>query len=72
MKCMLIALRLCSTCRYTFLCYTSATKDALTPPALPPALASTHEEYQYLDLVDSLIRTGTFRPDRTGTGETFN
>ncbi|KAM0755440.1 thymidylate synthase [Meredithblackwellia eburnea MCA 4105] len=27
-----------------------------------------HEEYQYLDLVKSIITTGQSRPDRTGTG----
>lgn len=70
--------------KYTFACYTLANKDPssgastpkspatagepTTPVVLPPAMASKHDELQYLDLVDRIIRTGTYRPDRTGTG----
>jgi len=54
--------------RYTFQVYTPVDLKAKAVPALPPAVASRHEELQYLDLVDSIIRTGVFRPDRTGTG----
>lgn len=35
---------------------------------LPPAIASRHEETQYLELINQIINTGVFRPDRTGTG----
>eukprot|EP00884_Botryococcus_braunii_P018165 jgi/Botrbrau1/5031/Bobra.0396s0044.1 len=52
--------------RHSFLCYTPASLRGL--PDLPPALPSKHEEYQYLDLVDDVIRTGCRREDRTGTG----
>ncbi|KAL6717076.1 Thymidylate synthase [Lecanora helva] len=31
----------------------------------PPRL---HEEYQYLDLIRSVLQNGEYRPDRTGTG----
>jgi dihydrofolate reductase/thymidylate synthase len=53
--------------RYTLACYTP---DAAACPnvLMPPAMASKHDELQYLDLVDRIIRTGTYRPDRTGTG----
>jgi dihydrofolate reductase/thymidylate synthase len=51
--------------RWTFACYTAADTD---PSKLPPAMASRHAELQYLDLADRVIRTGTYRPDRTGTG----
>jgi thymidylate synthase len=42
---------------------------SLRPTAfLPSALDPKHEEYQYLDLVDEVIRCGEYRADRTGTG----
>jgi len=63
---------------YSFLCYTSSIPSPGGSPGqspqgraefvLPPAMASRHEEYQYLELVDRIIRTGVYRPDRTGTG----
>lgn len=53
-----------ATC--SFLCYTRAGLDV--PPPLPRSVASRHEEYQYLDLVEDIIRNGVYRPDRTGTG----
>jgi len=37
-----------------------------TPPSTMPD--PTHEEYQYLDLIRSILQTGEHRPDRTGTG----
>lgn len=52
--------------RYSFVCYTRRGVDPT--PVLPPTMASRHEEYQYLELVKELITSGTFRPDRTGTG----
>eukprot|EP00891_Asterochloris_glomerata_P001392 jgi/Astpho2/1392/e_gw1.00025.31.1_t len=50
---------------YAFLCYTAAGLEA---PHLPPAVASQHEEKQYLDMVREVIATGHKREDRTGTG----
>lgn len=52
--------------RYSFLCYTRAGQEGL--PALPPAVASRHEELQYLEMIDDVMRNGVFRGDRTGTG----
>ncbi|GLI68727.1 hypothetical protein VaNZ11_013217 [Volvox africanus] len=52
--------------RYSFVCYTR--RGLSTPPELPPSMASRHDEMQYLDLVRELVTSGTFRPDRTGTG----
>ncbi|CAG9460487.1 unnamed protein product [Pedinophyceae sp. YPF-701] len=52
--------------RYHFLVYTH--HDAPAPVALPPATASRHEEYQYLDMIREVIDQGAHRPDRTGTG----
>ncbi|KXZ51115.1 hypothetical protein GPECTOR_14g96 [Gonium pectorale] len=52
--------------RYSFLCYTRRGVDPT--PLLPPTMASRHDEMQYLDLVRELTTSGTFRPDRTGTG----
>ncbi|BDA43329.1 Bifunctional dihydrofolate reductase-thymidylate synthase [Coccomyxa sp. Obi] len=55
--------------RYSFQCYVPASAtSSSTAPSLPPALAAQHEELQYLDLVDDVIRNGVFRGDRTGTG----
>jgi len=54
--------------RYTFVTYTALSGPDGGPVRLPPAMASKHDEQQYLDLVDRIIRTGVFRPDRTGTG----
>lgn len=50
-----------------FLCYTRSDR-ADTQPRLPPGLASKHEEQQYLDMVRDVIKTGTHKGDRTGTG----
>jgi len=33
-----------------------------------PAIVTTHEEYQYLDLIRDILDNGEHRPDRTGTG----
>ncbi|KAK9847913.1 hypothetical protein WJX84_009309, partial [Apatococcus fuscideae] len=52
--------------RYSFLCYTATNQDE--PVSLPAAMASQHEEQQYLDLVADVIKNGAVRPDRTGTG----
>ncbi|GIL72324.1 hypothetical protein Vretimale_3991 [Volvox reticuliferus] len=52
--------------RYSFVCYTR--RDMSAPPELPPSMASRHDELQYLELVRELVTSGTFRPDRTGTG----
>ncbi|KAL4448210.1 hypothetical protein ABPG75_005429 [Micractinium tetrahymenae] len=52
--------------RYSFLCYTRAGQEGA--PALPPAVASQHEELQYLEMIDDVMRNGVFRGDRTGTG----
>ncbi|KAL9107187.1 MAG: hypothetical protein Q9227_007887 [Pyrenula ochraceoflavens] len=35
----------------------------LSQPSAPP-----HEEYQYLNLIRSILSSGEYRPDRTGTG----
>lgn len=65
--------------RYSFLCYTrwpgggdvggekGMTNEELVA-SLPPAVIPQHEEYQYLDMIDSVIREGVYRGDRTGTG----
>jgi len=52
--------------RFHFLVFTP--KDLTSPPKLPPATASRHEEYQYLDLIRDVMETGVEREDRTGTG----
>lgn len=67
--------------RYSFLCYTRASSpDA--PGAngaqgvtegdnhvqLPPGVVPRHEEQQYLDLIDEVMKEGVYRGDRTGTG----
>jgi dihydrofolate reductase/thymidylate synthase len=65
--------------RYSFLCYTRwsagddvggekgmTNEDVVS--SLPPAVIPQHEEYQYLDMIDSVIREGVYRGDRTGTG----
>lgn len=47
----------------------SSTKEA--PPIqslLPKSLLEAHEEYQYLRLIDDIIKTGAVKGDRTGTG----
>jgi dihydrofolate reductase/thymidylate synthase len=51
---------------YTFLCYSRSGK--VDPPALPSAMRSKHEEYQYLDMIEDIIEHGAYRGDRTGTG----
>jgi thymidylate synthase len=38
-----------------------------TPPA-PSNAREPHDEYQYLDLIRTVLDTGAVRPDRTGTG----
>ncbi|EFN56442.1 hypothetical protein CHLNCDRAFT_30873 [Chlorella variabilis] len=52
--------------RYSFLCYTRAGQEGL--PALPPTVASRHEEHQYLEMIEDVMANGVFRGDRTGTG----
>ena len=37
-----------------------------------PVSTKSHEEYQYLELVSSIIRHGEIRKDRTGTGTIAN
>ena len=56
--------------RYSFLCYTRAgaelgggAGDVALPPGAPP-----HEELQYLEMIDDVMRNGVLRGDRTGTG----
>lgn len=51
--------------KYTFACYTREMESEIQ---LPPAVASRHEELQYLELVDRVLREGAFRMDRTGLG----
>lgn len=38
------------------------------PTTAPSPSKRQHEEYQYLDLIRTIIETGEHRPDRTGTG----
>ncbi|GAB4817169.1 hypothetical protein N2152v2_004215 [Parachlorella kessleri] len=52
--------------RYSFLCYTRPGESGA--PSLPPAVAARHEEMQYLEMIDDVMRHGVFRGDRTGTG----
>jgi dihydrofolate reductase / thymidylate synthase len=49
------------------LCYAAlgAASAAFRPP---PGMASRHEEHQYLELAERVMRAGVLRPDRTGTG----
>lgn len=58
---------------------TAVNGNGIPPPEATPTLQSTlsltrpqadrsHEEYQYLDLISSILRSGEHRPDRTGTG----
>jgi thymidylate synthase len=54
---------------------TSNTSESGPQVSLAPGANSTpndqrkpHEEYQYLDLIRNILRTGEHRPDRTGTG----
>ncbi|GAX85767.1 hypothetical protein CEUSTIGMA_g13182.t1 [Chlamydomonas eustigma] len=56
--------------KFIFQCYTSSSEAGCSGAqlSLPPAMASRHDELQYLELVDRIIKTGVFRPDRTGTG----
>lgn len=57
--------------RYSFLCYTrvgDGDAAGASAPTLPPATAPRHEELQYLDMIDEIMREGVFRGDRTGTG----
>lgn len=53
--------------RYSFLCYTRAAEEA---PAgvMPAGVKGRHEETQYLDMIDDVMRHGVLRGDRTGTG----
>ncbi|KAG1671709.1 hypothetical protein FOA52_007501 [Chlamydomonas sp. UWO 241] len=54
--------------RYTFACYTAESAPGGGPVKLPRGMASRHDEQQYLELVDRIVSTGVYRPDRTGTG----
>jgi hypothetical protein len=45
-----------------------ACRSGALMPALPQALASRHEEHQYLDLIREAIDSGAVKGDRTGTG----
>lgn len=56
--------------RYSFLCYTRADdgSNGGVPVPLPPGVGVRHEEQQYLDLIDEVMREGVYRGDRTGTG----
>jgi dihydrofolate reductase / thymidylate synthase len=38
-------------------------------PRLPPAIASRHEEQQYLDMIREVMEQGVYKGDRTGTGK---
>ena len=46
----------------------SARQPATTPSSFPSPLSLPHEEHQYLSLIRSILDTGEYRPDRTGTG----
>lgn len=60
--------------RYSFLCYThtggslSGASEPAAPVLLPAGLAVDHEEKQYLDMIDEIMKEGILRGDRTGTG----
>lgn len=47
--------------RYAFTCYTPAYASEQPQPQLPPAVASSHEEQQYLGLVAELVKEGVLR-----------
>jgi dihydrofolate reductase/thymidylate synthase len=46
----------------------SSTKEAPPESLLPKSVLEAHEEYQYLGLIDDIIKTGAVKGDRTGTG----
>lgn len=53
---------------------TNSSRDA-APARIPPSVSqisipsnAQHEEYQYLHLIETILETGEYRPDRTGTG----
>lgn len=61
--------------RYSFLCYTRVGGGENVPennnskvPFPAPGVASRHEEYQYLDMINDVMTEGVYRGDRTGTG----
>ena len=44
---------------------------ATNPELIPTKLFEKHPkhpEYQYLEIIDDIIKTGQYKPDRTGTG----
>jgi len=57
--------------RISFITYVrrSSTKEALPILSLlSKSVLEAHEEYQYLRLIDDIIKTGAVKGDRTGTG----
>ena len=42
--------------------------DDTTASVLPKSVLEAHDEYQYLRLIDDIIKTGAVKGDRTGTG----
>ncbi|KAF2714243.1 bifunctional dihydrofolate reductase-thymidylate synthase [Pleomassaria siparia CBS 279.74] len=46
----------------------TTTSKATTILSTDPSTMSTHEEYQYLNLIRDILTAGEHRPDRTGTG----
>lgn len=47
---------------------TESTPASTSSPQKATAEAAPHEEYQYLDLIRTILHDGEHRPDRTGTG----
>ena len=56
--------------RYSFLCYLNSDQEdnGNDIPNFPAGFKLQHEEQQYLNLIDSVMKEGVYRGDRTGTG----
>lgn len=58
--------------RISFLTYVRGSSKSDESPSiqtlLPKPVLEAHDEYQYLNLIDDIIKTGAVKGDRTGTG----